>query len=150
MGVSGQLHASAALSLGIGGWVGPRAVLVVKRKSPSPRRESNPKNSGRPACSPGNLGYVLQGACYLCPAPCCRFCVNCMFIAIFPSCCRLTKVSLAFTSPPGHGKDSDDMVSSVSIVVFNVRSSEVFAAMNIQVGRVNCVYPCITATQQVV
>jgi hypothetical protein len=29
----------------IGGWVGPRAVLdaVVKRKIPSPRRESNPK-----------------------------------------------------------------------------------------------------------
>jgi hypothetical protein len=28
----------------IGGWVGPRAVLdaVVKRKIPSPRRESNP------------------------------------------------------------------------------------------------------------
>jgi hypothetical protein len=30
----------------IGGWVGPRAVLdaVVKRKIPSPRRESNPRN----------------------------------------------------------------------------------------------------------
>jgi hypothetical protein len=29
----------------IGGWVGPRAVLdaVVKRKIPSPRRESNPR-----------------------------------------------------------------------------------------------------------
>jgi hypothetical protein len=31
----------------IGGWVGPRAVLnaVVKRKIPSPRRESNPRTS---------------------------------------------------------------------------------------------------------
>jgi hypothetical protein len=30
----------------IGGWVGPRVVLdaVVKRKIPSPRRESNPRN----------------------------------------------------------------------------------------------------------
>jgi hypothetical protein len=50
MEVSGQLHAPAALPLGkvpcthrIGGWVGPRAFLdaVVKRKIPSPRRESN-------------------------------------------------------------------------------------------------------------
>jgi hypothetical protein len=31
----------------IGGWVGPRAVLeaVVKRKIPSPRRESNPRTA---------------------------------------------------------------------------------------------------------
>jgi hypothetical protein len=53
MEVSGQLHASAALPSGkeppgthwIGGWVGPRAVLdaVVKRKIPSPCRESNPR-----------------------------------------------------------------------------------------------------------
>jgi hypothetical protein len=51
MDVSGQLHAPAALTHGkvpdthfIGGWVGPRAVLyaVVKRKIPSPRRESKP------------------------------------------------------------------------------------------------------------
>jgi hypothetical protein len=51
MEVSGQLHAPAALlpmerapgTNWIGGWVGPRAVLdeVVKRKIPSPRRESN-------------------------------------------------------------------------------------------------------------
>jgi hypothetical protein len=54
MEVSGQLHAPAALPPGrapgtnwIGGWVGPRAVLdaVVKRKIPSPRRESNPRTS---------------------------------------------------------------------------------------------------------
>jgi hypothetical protein len=53
MGVSGQLHAPTALPPGkepagthwIGGWVGPRAVLdvVVKRKIPSPHRESNPR-----------------------------------------------------------------------------------------------------------
>jgi hypothetical protein len=51
MEVSGQLHAPAALPPGeegthwIGGWVGPRAVLdaVVKRKNPSPPRESNPR-----------------------------------------------------------------------------------------------------------
>jgi hypothetical protein len=53
MEVSGQLHAPAALSPRegvpgthwIGGWVGPRAVLdaVVKRKIPSPCRESNPR-----------------------------------------------------------------------------------------------------------
>jgi hypothetical protein len=38
----------------IGGWVGPRAVLdtVVKRKIPSSRRESNPKNPDCPARSP--------------------------------------------------------------------------------------------------
>jgi hypothetical protein len=52
MEVSGQFHAPPALPPGrdsgthwIGGWVGPRAVLdaVVKRKIPSPRRESNPR-----------------------------------------------------------------------------------------------------------
>jgi hypothetical protein len=51
MVVSGQLHAPAALppmeidpgTYWIGGWMGPRAVLdaVVKRKIPSPHRESN-------------------------------------------------------------------------------------------------------------
>jgi hypothetical protein len=51
--VSGQLHAPAALphrerapsTHWIGGWVGARAVLdaLVKRKIPSPRRESNPR-----------------------------------------------------------------------------------------------------------
>jgi hypothetical protein len=50
MEASGQFHAPAALTPGkarsthyIGGWEGPRAVLdtVVKRKFPSPRRESN-------------------------------------------------------------------------------------------------------------
>jgi hypothetical protein len=51
MEVSGQFHSLAALppekktliTIGIGGWVGPRAVLdaVVKRKIPSPRREPN-------------------------------------------------------------------------------------------------------------
>jgi hypothetical protein len=58
MEVSGQLHAPAALPPGkasethwIGGCVGPRAVLdaVVKRKIPSPRRESNP---GTPIVQP--------------------------------------------------------------------------------------------------
>jgi hypothetical protein len=53
MEVSGQLHAPAALpprerapgTHWIGGWVGPRAVLdaVVKRKIPSPGRESKPR-----------------------------------------------------------------------------------------------------------
>jgi hypothetical protein len=56
MEVSGQLHASAALApeekTGIhwmGGWVGPRAGMdaVVKRKIPSPRRESNPDRPAR-------------------------------------------------------------------------------------------------------
>jgi hypothetical protein len=51
MEVSGQLHAPAALPsgkelmapLGIGGWMGPKAGLdaVVKRKIPSPYRNSN-------------------------------------------------------------------------------------------------------------
>jgi hypothetical protein len=48
MEVSGQLHALERDpgTHWIGGWVGPRAVLdavVVKRKIPSPRRESNPR-----------------------------------------------------------------------------------------------------------
>jgi hypothetical protein len=53
MEASGQLHAPTALTpgkeppvpTGIGGWVGPRAVLnaVVKRKIPNLRRESNPR-----------------------------------------------------------------------------------------------------------
>jgi len=45
MEVSGQLYVPAALSPGIGGWVGPRAVLeaVVKRKIPRPRREFSTK-----------------------------------------------------------------------------------------------------------
>jgi hypothetical protein len=53
MEVSGQLHTPAALpprerapgTHWIGGWVSPRAVLdaVVKRKIPSPCRESNPR-----------------------------------------------------------------------------------------------------------
>jgi hypothetical protein len=55
MEVSGQFHVPAALHPGkepsdtywIGRWVGTRAVLdaVVKRKIPSPRRESNPRAS---------------------------------------------------------------------------------------------------------
>jgi hypothetical protein len=46
MEVSGQLHVPAALPHWIGGLVGSRAVLdaVVKRKIPSPRRESNPRS----------------------------------------------------------------------------------------------------------
>jgi hypothetical protein len=45
MEVSGQLHAPAALPQGIGGWMGPRAILdmVVKRKIPNPHQESNPR-----------------------------------------------------------------------------------------------------------
>jgi hypothetical protein len=49
MEVSGQLHFTpserAPGTRWIGGWVGPRAVLdaVVKRKIPSPLRESNPR-----------------------------------------------------------------------------------------------------------
>jgi hypothetical protein len=53
MEVSGQLHAPTALPTGkeplithwIGSWVGSRVVLdsVMKRKIPSPRRESNPR-----------------------------------------------------------------------------------------------------------
>jgi hypothetical protein len=53
MEVSGQLHAPVAFTTRerapgthwIGGWVGPKTVLdaVVKRKIPSPRRESNPR-----------------------------------------------------------------------------------------------------------
>jgi hypothetical protein len=41
----------------IGGWVGPRAVLeaVVKRKIPSPRRESNPRT---PIVQPVALRYT--------------------------------------------------------------------------------------------
>jgi hypothetical protein len=37
----------------IGGWVGPRAGVdaVMKRKVPSPRRESNPPNPDRPDCN---------------------------------------------------------------------------------------------------
>jgi hypothetical protein len=55
MEVSGQLHAPGRFTPRerdpsahwIGGWVGPRAVLdaVVKRKIPSPRRESKPRTS---------------------------------------------------------------------------------------------------------
>jgi hypothetical protein len=45
--LSGQLYAPAALPPGTHwiGWVGHRAGLdaVVKRKTPSPRRESNPR-----------------------------------------------------------------------------------------------------------
>jgi hypothetical protein len=53
MEANDQIHAPAALFPGkeprvphwMGGWVGPRAVVdaVVKRKIPSPRRESNPR-----------------------------------------------------------------------------------------------------------
>jgi hypothetical protein len=53
MEVSGQLHAPAAFTPTgrapgthwIGDWVGPKAILdaVVKRKIPSPRRESKPR-----------------------------------------------------------------------------------------------------------
>jgi hypothetical protein len=68
MEVSGQLHATAALNPRerdpgthwIGGWVGPRAVLdaMVKRKIPSPRRESNPRT---PSVQPvAQLENMLQ------------------------------------------------------------------------------------------
>jgi hypothetical protein len=45
----------------IGGWVGPRTVpdAVVKRKIPSSRRESNPKNPVRPP--PSQSLYQLSG-----------------------------------------------------------------------------------------
>jgi hypothetical protein len=65
MEVSGQLHAPAALPPGekapsiywIGGWVGPKAVLdaVVKRKIPSPCRESNPRT---PIVQPAGQRYT--------------------------------------------------------------------------------------------
>jgi hypothetical protein len=65
MEVSGQLHTPATLPPGkeppgthwIGGWVGPRAVLdaVVKRKIPSPRRESNPRT---PIVQPVTQSYT--------------------------------------------------------------------------------------------
>jgi hypothetical protein len=68
MEVSGQLHAPAALPPGggspgthwIGGWVSPRAVLdaVVKRKIPSPRRESNPRTPIVQKVSNKNFGNV--------------------------------------------------------------------------------------------
>jgi len=55
MEVSDQVHAPAALppserapaTCWIGGWAGPRASLdlVVKRKIPSPCRDSNPQSS---------------------------------------------------------------------------------------------------------
>jgi hypothetical protein len=73
MEVSDQLHAPAALppreraadTHWIGGWVGPRAVLdpVVKRKIPSPRRESNPKTPiGYHVCFLfWNSTYILLG-----------------------------------------------------------------------------------------
>jgi hypothetical protein len=49
----------------IGGWVGPRAVLdaaVVKRKIPSPRRESNHKNPDRPARSQALYRLSYRGS----------------------------------------------------------------------------------------
>jgi len=54
MDVDGQVHVPTALTPGkvpgthwIGGWVGPRAGLdaVVRRKIPSPYRDSNPQSS---------------------------------------------------------------------------------------------------------
>jgi len=44
MDVSGRFSPRAPGTHWIGGWAGPRAVLdaTVKRKTPSPRRESNP------------------------------------------------------------------------------------------------------------
>jgi hypothetical protein len=57
MEVSGQLHASVALPIGLEGCVGPRAVLdaVVKRKIPIPCRESNP---GTPIVQPVAQRYT--------------------------------------------------------------------------------------------
>jgi len=47
MEVSGQFHTRAPDNNWIGGWVGRRADLdsMVKRKIPSPYRESNPRLS---------------------------------------------------------------------------------------------------------
>jgi hypothetical protein len=65
MEASGQLHAPAALpprkellaTYWTGGWVGPRAGLnaVVKRKIPSPCRESNPRT---PIVNPTAQSYT--------------------------------------------------------------------------------------------
>jgi hypothetical protein len=51
----------------IGGLVGPRADLdaVVKRKIPSSRRESNPKNPDRAARSLVAISTELSRLCYL-------------------------------------------------------------------------------------
>jgi hypothetical protein len=65
MEVSGQVHFPSRFTAKerapdthwIGGWVGPRAVLdvVVKRKIPSPRRESNIRT---PIVQPVAQGYT--------------------------------------------------------------------------------------------
>jgi hypothetical protein len=46
----------------IGGWVGRRAVLdnVVKRKIPSPRRESKPRTQIVHICETGNTEFLLH------------------------------------------------------------------------------------------
>jgi hypothetical protein len=48
----------------IGGWVSPTTVLdtVMKRKIPSPRRESNPSTPDRPALSPALYRLSYQGS----------------------------------------------------------------------------------------
>jgi hypothetical protein len=88
MEVSSQLHAPAALPLGkeplvpveLGGWMGPRAVLdaVVKRKIPSPRRESNPRT---PIIQPVAQRYTDWAIAALVTYYFCNVCFN----SILPS-----------------------------------------------------------------
>jgi hypothetical protein len=51
----------------IGSWVAPRAVLdaMVKRKTPSPRRESNPRTPINPARSPALYRLNYHGSCIM-------------------------------------------------------------------------------------
>jgi hypothetical protein len=78
MQVSGQLHTPAALPSGrspgthwIGGWVGPRAGLdaVVKRKIPTPYRDSNSPPPDHPARSPALCHWATPAPLNYCNNP---------------------------------------------------------------------------------
>jgi hypothetical protein len=94
MEVSGQFHTPAALNPKerapgthcIGGWVGPRAGLdaVVKRKIPSPRRESNPRT---PIVQPEVQRYTDWTIKYFLRSPH-TFCIT-----NYVQCLRTTSVS---------------------------------------------------------
>jgi hypothetical protein len=61
------------------------------------------------------LRCCFRESCLPYTVSCYRCWDHCILILTFY--CRWTKVSLAFTSPPGHGTDTDDMVSSILKVI---------------------------------
>jgi hypothetical protein len=101
-------------TLRIGGWVGPRAVLdaVVKRKIPSPRRESNPRTPIVQPVAQRYTDWAITALTVFTRARQMRPCVN-----FLTSSFLYGEVSLAPRPTP---KMEDHSLSAVCYCLFNI------------------------------